>query len=142
MRLRQPPWGARRRPSGVVNVQDRPTAIELVDAVREFLADEVGPTLDGRLEFQNRVALNVLAIVARELELGAAQDIAQRARLVALLGHDTVDDTADDTAALEAELAAAIRAGALSDRGDEVLAHVRATVREKLLVANPKYLET
>ncbi len=33
-----------------------------------------------------------------------------------------------------------IRDGSLDDRIDAVRAHVRATVREKLLVANPGYL--
>ena len=42
----------------------------------------------------------------------------------------------------EAELAAAIRAGALDDRYDEVVGFVRQTVRAKLEVANPKYLES
>jgi hypothetical protein len=119
----------------VTAVQDRPTAAELVEAVREFLADDVAPTLDGRLAFHMRVALNVLGIVARELELGPGFDADQHARLVALLGHD------DETVVLERELAAAIRAGTFDYDSTDVLAHVRATVREKLLVTNPKYLE-
>jgi len=42
--------------------------------------------------------------------------------------------------ALERELATAIRGGSLDDRLGDVRAHVRATVREKLLIANPGYL--
>ena len=49
---------------------DRPTAIELVDAVRELLTDELLDAVDGRLRFQVRVAANALAMVGRELELG------------------------------------------------------------------------
>ena len=49
----------------------RPTASELLDAVREFLTDQVMPATSGQLAFHARVAANVLAIVARELELGA-----------------------------------------------------------------------
>src|SRR5919204_2472607 len=49
-------------------MNDRPTAPELVDAVRRFLEGELIPTLaDPRLRFQALVAANVLAIVAREL---------------------------------------------------------------------------
>ena len=55
---------AARRPHG------RPTASELLDAVREFLTDQVMPATSGQLAFHARVAANVLAIVARELELG------------------------------------------------------------------------
>ena len=114
--------------------QDRPWAGELVTAVREFLERDVMAATDGRVQFHTRVAVNVLNTVARELELGEELAAAERARAAALLGHD---GTADE---LERELSAAIRAGALDTRNDEVRAHVRATVREKLLIANPGYL--
>jgi hypothetical protein len=48
----------------------RPTASELLDAVRGYLTDHVMPGTSGQLSFHARVAANVLAIVARELELG------------------------------------------------------------------------
>jgi aminoglycoside phosphotransferase (APT) family kinase protein len=48
----------------------RPTASELLDAVRGFLTDQVMPGTGGQLAFHARVAANVLAIVARELDLG------------------------------------------------------------------------
>jgi hypothetical protein len=48
----------------------RPTASELLEAVREFLTGSVMPATTGQLAFHARVAANVLAIVARELELG------------------------------------------------------------------------
>jgi hypothetical protein len=115
--------------------QDRPTANELVTAVREFLERDVMPATEGRVQFHTRVAINVLNIVARELDLGDGFAEHERERAAALLGHDgTVDD-------LENELAAAIRSGALTEGPDhEVRAHVRETVREKLLIANPGYL--
>ena len=48
----------------------RPTASELLDAVREYLTEPVLPGTSGQLAFHARVAANVLGIVARELELG------------------------------------------------------------------------
>ncbi len=48
----------------------RPTSSELLDAVRQFLTDQVMPATAGQLAFHARVAANVLGIVARELELG------------------------------------------------------------------------
>jgi hypothetical protein len=45
----------------------RPTARELLDAVREFLAEHVATNDDRALAYQGRVAANVLAIVEREL---------------------------------------------------------------------------
>lgn len=107
---------------------DVPTAGELLDAVREWLEREVVPEVDGRLRFHARVAANVLAIVAREIELGADQERQHRERLTAL----GMDD--------EAALATAIRSGELDHRLDEVRSAVRASVVDKLAVANPGYL--
>ena len=114
--------------------QDRPTARELVVAVREFLERDVMAATEGRVQFHTRVAVNVLNTVARELELGDELTAAEQRRARVLLGHDA------DAATLERELAAAIRSGAVDDRLDAVRAHVRETVREKLLIANPGYL--
>ena len=64
----------RPRPSGVATAEPapygRPTASELLDAVRGYLTEQVMPATAGQLAFHARVAANVLAIVARELELG------------------------------------------------------------------------
>lgn len=107
---------------------DVPTAAQLVEAVREFLERDVLTATDGRVRYHTRVAVNVLAMVERELALGPQQ----RADHVTALARLGVAD--------EAALAAAIRSGALDDRRPEVLAVVRETVRAKLEVANPKYL--
>src|SRR5690242_16790792 len=108
---------------------DRPTAAELVEAVREFLERDVFDATEGRVQFHTRVAVNVLKMVERELVLGDKQAKAHRDRLAAL-GYD------DD-----AGLAAAIRAGALDDRWAEVRDALADSVHDKLAVANPKYLD-
>ena len=108
--------------------QDRPTAAELVTAVREFLERDVMAATDGRVQFHTRVAINVLGMVERELEVGQAQAAAHEARLAQLGCAD------------EADLAARIRNGDLDDRLPEVRDVVWATVQDKLKVANPKYL--
>jgi len=102
--------------------QDRPTASELVQAVREFLERDVLDATDGRVQFHTRVAINALGIVERELATGAHADADARDR------------------AAEADLAARIRNGSLDDRLDTVRDEVRERVRDKLLVANPGYL--
>lgn len=109
---------------------DAPSAAELVEAVREFLEREVLAATEGRVQFHTRVAVNVLGMVQREIEAGADPGVRHAERLSAL-------GVADD-----AELAAAIRSGALDDRYDEVKAAVWASVRDKLAVANPRYLGT
>jgi hypothetical protein len=114
--------------------QDRPTSAELIQAVREFLEHDVMAATEGRVQFHTRVAANALGMIERELTDGPAYADAERARAAALLGHD------GDVRSLEREVAAGIRDGSLDDRPDAVRDHVRATVREKLLVANPGYL--
>ena len=107
---------------------DVPTAQELVEAVREWIEREAdGGRSPNR--FHARVASNVLAMVEREIEFGPAQARAHTARLEQL-------GVADD-----AELAAAIRDGSLDDRLGEVRELVWASVRDKLAVANPSYLD-
>jgi hypothetical protein len=109
---------------------DAPTGAQLVEAVREWLERDVLPGADGRLRFHARVAVNMLTIVERELALGPAQAAAHAERLASL-------GVADD-----ADLARRIRSGELDDRLDEVKALVAASVRDKLAVANPRYLDT
>ena len=111
-----------------MNPHDAPSAGELVESVREWLERDVLTATEGRLQYHTRVAINVLSIVERELVLAASHDAAHIDRLQAL-------GVADDAA-----LAAAIRSGALDDRLVEVRALVWQSVRDKLTVANPRYL--
>jgi hypothetical protein len=119
-------------------VQDLPTHAELVEAVREFLERDVFPVVEGRAKFHTRVAMNVLGIVQRELEQGGRADGEERARLLALLRRS---DAADETLLeLNREFAAQLRDGRLDPRSREVVDHLRATLRDKLAIANPDYL--
>lgn len=113
---------------------ERPDAKELIEAVTEFLTEKVVPNLPGQGGFHARVAANGLTIALRELNQGPALTAEERDRLHSILGHD---GAAED---LNAELVENIRAGELPKDPTELLAHLRATVRDKLLIANPKYL--
>jgi aminoglycoside phosphotransferase (APT) family kinase protein len=115
-------------PAPVEQPFGRPTAAELVEAVREFLSDDVMARTEGRLKFHARVATNALSIVERELALGPAVAVAHAARL-ASLGY------ADD-----ADLVAAIRAGKCDSEWATLAPDLAASTRDHLLVANPKYL--
>jgi aminoglycoside phosphotransferase (APT) family kinase protein len=106
----------------------RPTAAELVEAVREFLERDVMGADDRRLSYNGRVASRALAIVERELAAAPIQVAAHTDRLAALGFAD------------EAALATAIRQGAVDDRLEAITEAVRDTVVDKLLVANPDYL--
>ena len=95
---------------------ERPTAQELAEAIQEFLAGEILPTItDHRLRFRTLVAMNALGIVYRELaKLPPEDDAEQR------------------------ELAARIRAGEVEPG---TLERVKADVEARLEIASPRYLE-
>ena len=97
-------------------MSERPTPDELAEAIEEFLAGEILPTLDDqRLRFRTLVALNALGIVRRELtKVPPLDDAEQR------------------------ELAARLRDG---DVPPGTLARVKADVAERLLIASPHYLD-
>jgi len=98
-------------------VSDRPTAQELTEAIQEFLASELLPTLsDQRLRFRTLVAMNALGIVYREL---------------AALPQE------DDTELRE--LARRIRAG---DVPPGTLQRVKADIEARLRIASPRYLDS
>ena len=109
----------------MIGAHGRPTAAELVAAVAEFLETDVRAATGGQVNFHARVAANALRIVERELldegdeECGAA-----------LAGLGFAD---------EEQLAAAIRAGELDARADDVTACLRTLVRRRLAVAHPGY---
>lgn len=98
-------------------MSDRPTALELLEAVEEFLSSEVLPTLDDqRLKFRTLVAINALGIACRELQADEPG-----------LGEDEIR-----------ELASRIRAGDVPADAHAVL---KEHVAAKLRVSNPRYLE-
>src|SRR5207302_6017650 len=67
-------------------MNDRPTAVELVAAARQYLERELIPTLsDARLRFQTLVAANVLSIVERELQTEEDHLLQERQWLAELL---------------------------------------------------------
>jgi len=106
----------------------RPTAAELVEAVREYLESNVMERTEGGARFEARVARNALAVVERELLLGHEIATAHAYRLRDL---GITDDAA---------LAAAIRAGDFDDGWEPVASALAASARDQLLVANPSYL--
>jgi aminoglycoside phosphotransferase (APT) family kinase protein len=114
--------------AATASLHDRPTAVELIEAARGALGDEVLPLLEGRAAFQLRVSLRALGMVGRELSLAPAHAALERE----LLGRFGAAD--------ERGLAAAIREGRLAERDAELRGALRRAVRARLAVANPKYV--
>jgi hypothetical protein len=125
-------------------MNDRPTAGELVEAVRRFLEAELLPTVgDARLRFQALVAVNVLGIVGREL---AAEEemLREEWRLLGPGGAEpgTLAELRRAVREASGRLCERIRAGEFDDpaRFRALAGLARQTVRRKLEVANPRYL--
>ncbi|TAM62408.1 hypothetical protein EPN52_00525 [bacterium] len=120
-------------------MQDRPDAVELIEAVRHFLEQEVLPAQqEQRGKFRTLIAANALRIVVRELNAGAAPAARERETLRALLRTSE-----GEVRELRLELARRIRGGA-ADGGPwrrAILDYARASVEAKLAVANPRFLE-
>lgn len=127
-------------------MQDRPTVHELLHAVIHFLDAEAVPHLTGSRQFYGRVAANALRTVQRELEHEEEQLTEEWERLNQLLARE---DPPSSRVGLRqairrrtAALCQRIRHGE-ADTGSyrkQVLAHVRESVREKLLVSNPGWI--
>ena len=128
-------------------MNDRPTADELLEAVQEYLRDEVAPEAPThRARFRALIAANVVAIVRREL---ARRDDTQEelAAIAGVLGEPVpggaAGDGGDAVLLANRRLAEHIRRGD-ADEGDHACAVrnlVRTLVERKLAVGNPALLE-
>jgi hypothetical protein len=129
-------------------MQDRPGALELLEAVQAHLAQAVVPMLgEPGLRFRTLVAANVLGIVRRELALAGEQLAEEWQRLAALVELDAeLPATATEQAAgvqqMRQRLCAAITAGAYDqpERWQLLLDHCLHTAEEKLAISNPQFL--
>ncbi len=109
---------------------DRPTAVELLDAVNEFLLQPQTASSS----FHARVASNVVQILKREWQWGAAAQLAEQKRLEALLGRK------GDASELHQTLCSAIQNGDFDWTNQALMQHLRKSVIDKLKIDNPKYL--
>ncbi len=129
-------------------MQDRPTAIELLEAAADFVDREIVPVVEGPRQFQARVVANVMRIVAREIQMEDPMLRQEIRALTALLKESEphlhgLDDLRKAAFDLNARLAEKIRAGDAdgSPWRADVLRVVRKIVEDKLRIANPRYLE-
>ena len=127
-------------------MNDRPTADELLEAVQEYLRDEVAseaPT--HRARFRALIAANVLAIVRRELarrddpqeEFAAIADVLGESAPVGATG-----DGVDSVWRANRRLAEHIRRGDADEgvHAGAVRALARYLVERKLAISNPALL--
>lgn len=112
---------------------NRPTLVELLEAVREHLERKVQPALSDALAYENRVAINVLKILEREARDAPDALVRGTERLQRLLGRDA------DPTQLNAELCERIAHGDFDTRTDELFEHLYLSALDKLAIDNPRY---
>lgn len=129
-------------------MHDRPTAIELLEAVRHFLETDVVPALEGPKKFHARVAANLMNVLSREwtLEETHLRDEWESLAKLGIASGAAPSPRDELKASLKQStesLCEKIRNGDADGGGwrEDVLRHLRLVVRQKLEVANPAMLE-
>lgn len=115
-----------------MTLANKPTAADLIQAVRQHLEEKVQPKLQGSDVFYLRISLNALAMVERELREGTALAEADRKELLALLG------SSDETTA-ETDLLEKLKNGGLDVSSSGLLDYLIARTQRRLSVDNPRY---
>ena len=109
----------------------RPSATELMDALREHLDGVLRPKLSGKEAYDLRVASNLLTILKREQEQGPAAAERAAGRLQDLLQAE------GGLEELNTLLADRIRGGQIGGDNEALLAHLRQTALDRLAIDNP-----
>ncbi len=123
-------------------MQDRPTAVELLEALSGFMRDRANNARDRWERFQFQVAANSIEIIKREIEMEDGFMRSEWQGLDRLLGAEGMPEgQAALTARLterNAELADRIRRGDFDSRAeDALLPHLWETVVNKVRIASP-----
>jgi len=116
-------------------MHDQPSVSELVQAVKNFIDETAGPNLKGHAAFHARVASNALATVLRDLDQRPAQEAAEGARLIELLGAEE----GTDLEVLNRALSEQIRSGDLTPDTPGLFEHLKATTMAQVEIDQPRY---
>ena len=114
-------------------MQDEPTPTELINAVADFLRNDIAPMISGHNAFKLRVSINALDLVTRQLALESRSDAAEAARLSRLLGMQ------GSLTELNRTLADRIANGELDLQTPGLADHLWQTTMDKLAVDQPNY---
>jgi hypothetical protein len=114
-------------------MQDEPTPLELVQAVADFLRNDIAPAISGHNAFKLRVSINALDLVARQLDLEQSSHAAESARLSRLLGEQ------GSLAELNRVLARHVANGEMDLQTPGLAEHLWQTTMDKLAVDQPNY---
>jgi len=118
----------------------RPDAAALAEMVRDWLEAEILPGQQGEARFQCRIAMSLLAMIAREQRLKPAADSAETARLAALTGMPEGGGH-DGLVGLNRLLCERIDSGQIAMDDPALLRHLAAAMRDALAINNPRWLD-
>ena len=118
----------------IKNVQDRPTAPNILNTISLFLRDLMERT-EGKDKFHLRVSIHLLNIIEREIEISSGQDQDEQVELAKLLG------TEGSLKELNTLLAQKIRDGSIDYQDEKVFELVLEILEAKLRIVNPEYLK-
>ena len=123
-------------------MQDRPTAVELLDALGGFMRDRAENARDRWERFQFQVAANSIGIIKRELEMEDGFMRSEWQGLDRLLGMESLPEGQAALAAglseRNAELSERIRRGDFDGEAEaRLLPHLWETIVNKVRVASP-----
>lgn len=113
--------------------ENRPTSLDLLEAVAEFIENIIIPKLDSYSAFHARVSVNALGIVRREIEFGGALNKEEHKRLSLLLNHE------GGLNELNALLCQRIRDAQINQADAGLIDHMKKTTMGKLSIDNPEY---
>jgi uncharacterized protein DUF6285 len=116
-----------------LSMQDEPTLVELTKAVADFLRSDIAPMISGHDAFKLRVAINILDLVTRQLNLEQASDAAEATRLAQLLR------IRGPLFELNSVLAEKIARGDVDLQTPGLAEHLWQTTMEKVAVDQPTY---
>jgi hypothetical protein len=114
-------------------MQDEPTPEELINAVADFLRNDIAPMISGHNAFKLRVSINALDLVTRQLALESRSDAAEVSRLSQLLGMQ------GSLGELNRVLADRIAKGEVDLQTPGLADHLWQTTMDKLAVDQPNY---
>jgi len=107
-----------------------PASAIMLDAVVHYLRSEALRATGG--DFNMRVSINILELVARELRQQDDAEAREHQRLISLLGEGELDE-------LRNSFCAGIADGSFEVTDAKVLEHLRSTALDRLAIDQPRY---
>ncbi len=115
-----------------------PDVAEMCQTLGEFLTDEIKPQIaSSELQYKLKIALNMLSIIARESQQGAALATLEQCSLSAYLGDETGNGSSAED--LNAQLSEYIANADIGTESVGLLSMLEGITLGKMAIDNPRY---